>query len=90
MTYAIVKKSYRLFLFLIVMVVPLWYQLPYGLVVRIRGSHPRGPGSIPGVGTTIFYFHNSTVVNSLMLYSVRNSFFSNIILNIIGQSAIFE
>ena len=31
------------------------YQLPYGLVVRIRGSHPRGPGSIPGVGTTIFF-----------------------------------
>ena len=24
--------------------------LPGGLVVRIRGSHPRGPGSIPGLG----------------------------------------
>ena len=23
----------------------------YGLVVRIPGSHPGGPGSIPGVGT---------------------------------------
>ena len=25
--------------------------LPYGLVVRIPGFHPGGPGSIPGVGT---------------------------------------
>ena len=25
-------------------------QLPCCLVVRIRGSHPRGPGSIPGTG----------------------------------------
>uniref|UniRef100_A0A0N5BM61 COesterase domain-containing protein n=1 Tax=Strongyloides papillosus TaxID=174720 RepID=A0A0N5BM61_STREA len=24
--------------------------IPYGLVVRIRGFHPRGPGSIPGMG----------------------------------------
>ena len=30
-------------------------QIPYGLVVRIRRSHRRGPGSIPGVGTTIFF-----------------------------------
>ena len=28
--------------------------VPYGLVVRIRRSHRRGPGSIPGVGTTFF------------------------------------
>ena len=28
--------------------------LPYGLVVRISGFHPDGPGSIPGVGT-MFY-----------------------------------
>ena len=25
-------------------------EFPYGLVVRIRRSHRRGPGSIPGVG----------------------------------------
>ena len=30
-------------------------QIPYGLVVRIRRSHRRGPGSIPGVGTTIVF-----------------------------------
>ena len=29
--------------------------IPYGLVVRIRRSHRRGPGSIPGVGTTFFF-----------------------------------
>ena len=31
-------------------------QVPYGLVVRIRRSHRRGPGSIPGVGTFPFLF----------------------------------
>ena len=30
-------------------------QIPYGLVVRIRRSHRRGPGSIPGVGRTVFF-----------------------------------
>ena len=30
--------------------------IPYGLVVRIRRSHRRGPGSIPGVGTQTFLF----------------------------------
>ncbi len=30
-------------------------SLPGGLVVRIRRSHRRGPGSIPGQGMKIFY-----------------------------------
>ena len=30
----------------------------YGLVVRIAGSHPAGPGSIPGNGITFFHFPN--------------------------------
>ena len=34
--------------------------IPYGLVVRIRRSHRRGPGSIPGVGTTNFFFNFSS------------------------------
>ena len=34
--------------------------LPYGLVVRIRRSHRRGPGSIPGVGTFLFFLHFPT------------------------------
>ena len=29
------------------------HSLRYGLVVRISGSHPGGPGSIPGNGTTV-------------------------------------
>ncbi len=29
-------------------------QLRYGLVVRIAGSHPAGPGSIPGNGSYLF------------------------------------
>ena len=28
-----------------------YHLIPYGLVVRIPGFHPGGPGSIPGVGT---------------------------------------
>ena len=32
------------------------HQLPHGLVVRIRRSHRRGPGSIPGVGIFIVQF----------------------------------
>lgn len=26
------------------------YGIPYGLMVRIFGFHPDGPGSIPGMG----------------------------------------
>ena len=32
---------------------PYGNKFPYGLVVRIRRSHRRGPGSIPGVGKLI-------------------------------------
>uniref|UniRef100_A0A0N5BI76 Uncharacterized protein n=1 Tax=Strongyloides papillosus TaxID=174720 RepID=A0A0N5BI76_STREA len=37
-------------------------RLPYGLVVRIRGFHPRGPGSIPGMGIPfgIFQYFTAT------------------------------
>ena len=31
-------------------------DVPRGLVVRIRRSHRRGPGSIPGVGIGLFFF----------------------------------
>ena len=34
----------------------LTYILRYGLVVRISGSHPGGPGSIPGNGNHLFLF----------------------------------
>ena len=30
--------------------------IPFGLVVRIPGFHPGGPGSIPGVGSYLLFF----------------------------------
>ena len=38
-----------LFLYVIKGVICEWF--PFGLVVRISGSHPGGPGSIPGMGS---------------------------------------
>ena len=35
--------------------------IPYGLVVRIRGFHPRGPGSIPGMGIFCILYDFSTL-----------------------------
>ena len=38
-------------------ILQLWYmvvyEVPYGLVVRIPAFHAGGPGSIPGVGTSL-------------------------------------
>ena len=31
------------------------HLIPHGLMARILGFHPRGPGSIPGVGDHIFF-----------------------------------
>ena len=31
-------------------------SIPHGLMARIPGFHPGGPGSIPGVGELRFYF----------------------------------
>ena len=39
--------------------------VPFGLVVRIPGFHPGGPGSIPGVGSYSFFFFH--IVASFML-----------------------
>jgi hypothetical protein len=41
-------KEIEIFFFLIVVAVNVIIR--YGLVVRISGSHPGGPGSIPGIG----------------------------------------
>ena len=49
--------------------------IPFGLVVRIPGFHPGGPGSIPGVGITFllfyifnyFYQHDSPAIMTLRL-----------------------
>ena len=35
----------------------LWKQIRYGLGVRIAGSHPAGPGSIPGNGIFFQLIH---------------------------------
>ena len=40
-------------IFFILSNTPYGNKFPYGLVVRIRRSHRRGPGSIPGVGKLI-------------------------------------
>ena len=42
--------------------------VPHGLVVRIRRSHRRGPGSIPGVGNTLVFSHN--LVGILCLFCI--------------------
>ena len=33
---------------------PFLQLIPHGLMARILGFHPRGPGSIPGVGEHFF------------------------------------
>ena len=45
--------------------------LPYGLVVRIPGFHPGGPGSIPGVGTSIFVQFDNYIPKNSKLAPVR-------------------
>ena len=37
-------------------------QFRHGLVVRIAGSHPAGPGSIPGAGTYLFFFLTAILI----------------------------
>ena len=43
------------------------HKIRYGLVVRISGSHPGGPGSIPGNGIlfdlTKFHFESIILMN---------------------------
>ena len=36
-----------------------YYVIPGGLMARIAGFHPAGPGSIPGVEELIFFFLKS-------------------------------
>ena len=37
-------------------------KIPYGLAVRIPGSHPGGPGSTPGMGTQFLSVHTLPVL----------------------------
>ena len=41
-------------------------QIPYGLVVRITGFHPVGPGSIPGMGAYIFKLKSNELSTSYL------------------------
>ena len=54
------------------------YHLGYGVGVSIRGSHPRDPGSIPGIRiffifhNLIYYLHEIGVISSMLI--IRNTF----------------
>lgn len=54
------------------------HVLPYGLVVRIRGFHPRGPGSIPGMGNIVFKLKSIGSVNDIPP-SRRHTFWKGIV-----------
>ena len=41
-------------------------EVPRGLAVRISGFHPGGPGSIPGVGTYIFFYSGLILLSFLL------------------------
>ena len=49
--------------------------VPFGLVVRIPGFHPGGPGSIPGVGSNFFFYYNSTIYFLFFFFSCVENFF---------------
>ena len=40
------------------------HDIPRGLMARIPGFHPGGPGSIPGVGDLILCFCQQSLTNS--------------------------
>ena len=52
-------------------------RLPYGLVVRIPGFHPGGPGSIPGVGRLLFSFLADTNCRNGPMTAVQMNFRRN-------------
>lgn len=54
------NESNVLFYFTYSLVRTLFVSLRYGLGVRIAGSHPAGPGSIPGNGNLFFSFFPAT------------------------------
>ena len=45
------------------------FIIPHGLVARIPGFHPGGPGSIPGMGDMFFLFYDKTsTINLCRIY----------------------
>ena len=68
------------------------YILRYGLVVRISGSHPGGPGSIPGNGIlfSLNIQYNFKTVNSILHFGWQEKIFPRRELNpgLLGESQI--
>jgi hypothetical protein len=64
---------------------PLWnIMFRCGLVVRIRGFHPRGPGSIPGSGSNILQNCNTYITcNTWSVLSLHVQFLFRSIFSII-------
>ena len=52
---------------------PIEQQLRYGLVVRIPGSHPGGPGSIPGNGKSFCKVHDAKKRNNNISANTQNA-----------------
>ena len=57
-----VRASRQLTL-LVVLITAVCVWFPFGLVVRIPGFHPGGPGSIPGMGSYLFFSPSSCSSN---------------------------
>ena len=53
----------------------LYVTIPRGLMARIPGFHPGGPGSIPGVGENFFAFHSN--ISKLVLLLFTTYFFKS-------------
>ena len=51
------------------------YIFPYGLVVRIAGSHPAGPGSIPGVGKRFLSNYKKAILRVLQEFTYYYFYF---------------
>ena len=48
-------------------------SIPCGLVVRIRGFHPRGPGSIPGTGDLCFLSFFYKIARQFLIHFLNSS-----------------
>ena len=78
--WAIYISQYIYILSQIIIVTPPFISaIRCGLVVRIPGFHPGGPGSIPGTGTIFFFiddlflvFFFFLIANQIAVYEVHN------------------
>ena len=61
----------------------------YGLLIRIPGFHPSGPGSIPGAGTAHSLFLFCFLQSHSLYYSSEPAFFKIIILEITEEKYVY-